>query len=47
VTIIIRGDVAAVKAALDAGSQAIGDLGKLIAAHVIARPHEGLLKLLP
>jgi len=47
VTIIIRGDVAAVKAALDAGSQAVGDLGKLIAAHVIARPHEGLLKLLP
>jgi microcompartment protein CcmL/EutN len=47
VTIIIRGDVAAVKAALDAGSQAVGDLGKLIAAHVIARPHEALLKLLP
>jgi ethanolamine utilization protein EutM len=38
VTIIIRSDVAAVKAALDAGTQAIGDLGKLIAAHVIARP---------
>lgn len=47
VTIIVRGDVAAVTAALDAGSQAVGDLGKLIAAHVIARPHEGLLKLLP
>jgi len=47
VTIIIRGDVAAVKAALDAGSRSVGDLGKLIAAHVIARPHEGLLKLLP
>ncbi len=47
VTIIIRGDVAAVKAAIDAGSLAVGNLGKLIAAHVIARPHEGLLKLLP
>jgi carbon dioxide concentrating mechanism protein CcmO len=47
VTIIIRGDVAAVKAAIEAGSQAVGDLGKLIAAHVIARPHEGLLRLLP
>jgi len=47
VTIMIRGDVAAVKAAIDAGSMAVGDLGKLIAAHVIARPHEGLLKLLP
>lgn len=47
VTVIIRGDVAAVKAAIDAGSQAVGSLGKLIAAHVIARPHEGLVSLLP
>ena len=47
VTIIVRGDVAAVKAAIEAGAQAIGDRGKLIAAEVIARPHEGLLKLLP
>jgi microcompartment protein CcmL/EutN len=47
VTIIIRGNVAAVEAALAAGREAVGDLGKLIAAHVIARPHEGLLKLLP
>lgn len=47
VTIIVRGDVAAVKAAIDAGTQSVGELGKLIAAHVIARPHEGLLKLLP
>lgn len=47
VTVIIRGDVAAVKAAIDAGSQAVGSLGKLIAAHVIARPHEDLVSLLP
>lgn len=47
VTIIIKGDVAAVKAAIEAGQQAVGDLGKVIAAHVIARPHESLLKLLP
>ncbi len=47
VTIIVRGDVAAVKAAIDAGQQAIGTLGKLIAAHVIARPHEDLIALLP
>lgn len=47
VAITISGDVAAVKAAVDAGAQAVGDLGKLIAAHVIARPHEDLLKLLP
>ena len=47
VTVIVRGDVAAVKAAVEAGAQAAGPLGKVIAAHVIARPHEGLLALLP
>ena len=47
VTIVIRGDVAAVKAALDAGAAAAAPLGKVIAAHVIARPHEELLALLP
>jgi len=47
VTVIVRGDVAAVKAAVDAGAKAVGDLGKLIAAHVIARPHEDLAALLP
>jgi microcompartment protein CcmL/EutN len=47
VAIMISGDVAAVKAAVDAGAAAVGGLGKLIAAHVIARPHEELLPLLP
>jgi microcompartment protein CcmL/EutN len=47
VTVIVRGDVAAVKAAVDAGSKAVDGLGKLIAAHVIARPHEDLIALLP
>lgn len=47
VTIMIRGDVAAVRAALDAGSEAVGELGKLIASEVIARPHPELLRLLP
>ena len=46
VTIIISGDVAAVSAALDAGSAAVEKLGKLIAAQVIARPHEDLMELL-
>lgn len=46
VTIIVRGDVAAVTAALEAGREAVGSLGKLIAAQVIARPHEDLLGLL-
>ena len=47
VTVIIKGDVAAVQAAVDAGAKAVGSLGKLIAAHVIARPHEDLIALLP
>jgi carbon dioxide concentrating mechanism protein CcmO len=47
VTVVIRGDVAAVQAAIDAGRQAVGSLGKLIAAHVIARPHADLVALLP
>lgn len=47
VTVIVRGDVAAVTAAIDAGSKAVGSLGKLIAAHVIARPHDELVALLP
>ena len=47
VTIIIRGDVAAVNAALEAGVAAIGDLGKLIASQVIARPHDDLIRLFP
>lgn len=47
VTVIVRGDVAAVTAAIEAGSRAVGPLGKLIAAHVIARPHDDLASLLP
>ena len=47
VTVIIRGDVAAVKAAIDAGRPRIEGLGKLIAAHVIARPSQSILSLLP
>jgi microcompartment protein CcmL/EutN len=47
VTVIVRGDVAAVTAAVEAGAKAVGPLGKLIAAHVIARPHEDLNALLP
>jgi microcompartment protein CcmL/EutN len=47
VTVIVSGDVAAVTAAIDAGKQAVGTLGKIIAAHVIARPHDELTALLP
>ena len=47
VTIVIRGDVAAVGAAIDAARPRIDGLGKLIAAHVIARPSQSVLALLP
>lgn len=47
VTVVIRGDVAAVKAAVEAGSAKVNGLGKLIASHVIPRPSASVLSLLP
>lgn len=47
ITVIVKGDVAAVKAAVDAGKSKVEGLGKLIAAHVIARPSAAVLSLLP
>jgi microcompartment protein CcmL/EutN len=47
ITVVIKGDVAAVKAAIEAGQQKVGALGKLIAAHVIPRPSAAVLSLLP
>ena len=47
ITVVLKGDVAAVKAAVEAGSAKVGALGKLIAAHVIARPSSAVLSLLP
>jgi microcompartment protein CcmL/EutN len=47
VTVIVKGDVAAVTAAIESGAKAVGNLGKLVAAHVIARPHDDLAALLP
>ncbi len=44
ITVICRGDVASVKAAVDAGGKAAGKVGELVASHVIARPHEELVK---
>ncbi len=43
VTVIVKGDVGSVKAAVDAGAEAASKVGELVAAHVIARPHEGLM----
>jgi microcompartment protein CcmL/EutN len=47
ITIVIKGDVAAVRAAVDAGKAHVEGLGKLIAAHVIPSPSQGVLSLLP
>ena len=47
ITVVVRGDVAAVKAAVEAGSENVAKLGTLIATHVIARPSANVLKLLP
>jgi len=47
ITIVIKGDVAAVRAAVDAGKARVEGLGKLIAAHVIPSPSQGVLALLP
>ncbi len=47
VTTIIRGDVAAVKAACDAGSAAASKVGEVVSVHVIPRPHTNLEDVLP
>ncbi|MNJ37070.1 Propanediol utilization protein PduA [compost metagenome] len=47
VTIIVRGDVGAVKAAAEVGSEAAQRVGELVAVHVIPRPHSDIAKLLP
>lgn len=47
VTVVIKGDVAAVKTAVASGSEKVEALGKLIAAHVVTRPSEAVLSLLP
>lgn len=44
VSIVVRGDVGSVKAAVDAGAAAAGRVGELVAAHVIPRPHDQLLE---
>jgi len=47
VTSYVEGDVAAVKAAVDAGAEAASRVGKVLSVQVIARPHEELKNLLP
>jgi ethanolamine utilization protein EutM len=45
ITVLARGDVGSVKAAVDAGGKAAAKVGELISSHIIARPHEDLLKV--
>ena len=47
ITVIIKGDLSAVTAAIEAGQTKVAGLGKLIAAHVLAHPSDSLLSLLP
>ena len=44
ITVLARGDVGSVKAAVDAGSKAAAKVGELISSHIIARPHDDVLK---
>ncbi|MFC4403500.1 BMC domain-containing protein [Gracilibacillus xinjiangensis] len=47
VSVIIKGDVGAVKAATEVGAEAAGRVGEVIAVHVIPRPHGDIAKILP
>ena len=47
VTVMVRGDVGAVKSAVESGAEAAGRLGELVATHVIPRPHSDVEKILP
>ena len=47
VTVIVRGDVAAVKAATEAGAKGAQRVGELVSVHVIPRPHESVEDVLP
>ncbi|MFT4105753.1 MAG: BMC domain-containing protein [Lacrimispora sp.] len=47
VTVIVTGEVGAVKAATEAGEAAASRIGELVAVHVIPRPHQDISKILP
>ena len=47
VSVMVRGDVGAVKAAVESGTAAASKLGEIIATHVIPRPHTDVEKILP
>lgn len=45
VTVMVKGDVGSVKAAVDAGAEAARRVGEVVSVHVIARPHDGVSDL--
>lgn len=45
ITILVRGDVGSIKAAVDAGANAAEKVGELVGSHIIARPHDELLSI--
>jgi ethanolamine utilization protein EutM len=45
VAVTLRGDVAAVRAAVDAGAEAAGRVGEVVSVHVIARPHSDVARM--
>ena len=47
VTVMVRGDVGAVKAAVDAGTVSADKVGTVVSSHVIPRPHNDVEKILP
>ncbi len=47
VTVMVRGDVGAVTAAVDSGSAAASQVGEVVSSHVIPRPHSDIEKIIP
>lgn len=47
ITVFVRGEIGAVRSAVDAGAAAAKRAGELVSVHVIARPHDAVQKLLP
>jgi ethanolamine utilization protein EutM len=46
ITVFATGDIGSVKAAVDAGAKAAGKVGELVGSHILARPHEDLMKVI-
>jgi ethanolamine utilization protein EutM len=45
ITVLAKGDIGSIKAAVDAGAKAAAKVGELVSSHIIARPHEDVLKV--